>query len=335
MTLTETDELEPQLLLELSDEPARLRRRQAVLTSILVHTFVVFAFVVQHRVYPPAPPAKAKKPDQHVTLLFPTPKVLTQKDPNRGPVSKMFLGEQQPVRPPLLLNPKAIPSPPTPQPLAKADLGRVEKPPELSAKPELPAGAIPTIPQQPIAPQQAPKLTLEDANKAGTGKPDPKLMAQTHPGSIVEGAVRDIARQGGTGGAAVGDGISGGTPDGFTLPSRGNVGSNIELLSDPQGVDFRPYLARILAMVRRNWYAVIPESARLGMVRGRVVIQFIVIKQGSVSKLVIAGASGYEALDRAAVAGISASNPFPPLPTEFRGDQVRLQFVFLYNIAVR
>jgi outer membrane biosynthesis protein TonB len=41
------------------------------------------------------------------------------------------------------------------------------------------------------------------------------------------------------------------------------------------------------------------------------------------------------ALDRAAVAGISASNPFPPLPAEFRGEQIRLQFTFLYNVPAR
>ena len=36
--------------------------------------------------------------------------------------------------------------------------------------------------------------------------------------------------------------------------------------------------------------------------------------------------------DRAAVAGISASVPFPPLPAEFKGSEVRLQFAFVYNM---
>jgi hypothetical protein len=42
--------------------------------------------------------------------------------------------------------------------------------------------------------------------------------------------------------------------------------------------------------------------------------------------------SGTLALDRAAVAGVSASNPFPPLPAEFRGNLIRLQLVFSYNV---
>ena len=213
-----------------------------------------------------------------------------------------------------------------------------EKPPQLAPKPE-PAGT--TLLAQaapPQTPAQPPKLVLEEAHtRAGGRQGNPQLGAllPQKPGDVIEGAVRDLARNPGARGTAVGDGFGGGVPGGVTLPSPGSAGSNLELLSDPLGVDFRPYLTRLLAAVRRNWYAVIPESARLGMVRGRVTIQFIIIRAGGVSKLVIAGPSGVEALDRAAVAGISASNPFPPLPGEFRGDQVRLQFTFLYNIPVQ
>jgi len=37
------------------------------------------------------------------------------------------------------------------------------------------------------------------------------------------------------------------------------------------------------------------------------------------------------ALDRAAYGGITASNPFPPLPSEFRGSYLELRFNFFYN----
>ena len=77
-----------------------------------------------------------------------------------------------------------------------------------------------------------------------------------------------------------------------------------------------------------------PEAARLGR-RGKVGIQFAIARNGNVPKLVIVTNSGTDALDRAAVAGISASNPFPPLPTEFKGDQIRLQFNFAYNMPSR
>jgi len=104
-----------------------------------------------------------------------------------------------------------------------------------------------------------------------------------------------------------------------------------QLLSDPQGVDFKPYLLQVLASVRRNWLLVIPQDARMGR-RGQTVIQFIIDKHGGVPKVVIATPSGIAAFDRAAVAGISASYPFPPLPTGYKGDEIRLQLAFSYNL---
>jgi TonB family protein len=97
------------------------------------------------------------------------------------------------------------------------------------------------------------------------------------------------------------------------------------------GVDFRPYLTQILATIRRNWYAVMPESVKLGR-HGKVGLLFAITKSGTVSKVTWAFQSGADALDKAAVAAISASNPFPPLPVEFKGDRVVLQLNFAYNV---
>jgi len=104
------------------------------------------------------------------------------------------------------------------------------------------------------------------------------------------------------------------------------------ILSDTQGVDFGPYLARVVYVVRHNWYAVIPESARLGQ-KGRTAVIFEILKDGSVPELRLVRSSGSDALDRAAVAGIHASAPFPPLPSEFTGNHLVLQFIFLYNLG--
>ncbi len=151
------------------------------------------------------------------------------------------------------------------------------------------------------------------------------------PDQIISGAIEQM-RHGGPPKQAVGDGVGGASSTAALPTSPGKSGSLVELLSDPRGVDFRPYLTQVLAAVRRNWFAVIPESARLGMSRGRTLIQFSVSRNGSVPKLVIAKSSGAPPLDRAAVAGVSASNPFPPLPEEYLGGDIRLQFTFLYNI---
>jgi TonB family protein len=154
------------------------------------------------------------------------------------------------------------------------------------------------------------------------------------PKTSVEDAIKSVARgAGGQGGIVVGDLDQIPSPPDplHRSPSPARTQSQLELVSDPMGVDFKPYLIRVLATVRRNWFAVIPESARMGR-RGRVTLQFSVDRSGKVPKLVIAMPSGAEALDRAAVAGISASVPFPPLPNEFKGTQVVLQLSFQYNM---
>ncbi len=332
---TEDGELELQLLREMADEPGRARRERAVAASVGLHAAVTVALALQPNLFPSTRRTVTPQPEQHFTLLFAPPRELTQKDPNRAPPSKMFLGEAEAPRPPLLVVPRELPSGPPP---AKKSAAIEEKPPQLAANLPEAAQLAPVMPPPAASPPSSPKLVLEDAhNRAGAraGTPQPGPLAPQPAGSVVEGVVRDLARGAGKTGPMVGDGAGGGVPDGFQLPSPGRPGSNVELLSDPMGVDFHPYLTRVLATVRRNWYAVIPESARLGMIRGRVSIQMIILRQGAVSKLVIAAPSGREPLDRAAVAGISASNPFPPLPAEFRGDHIRLQFTFLYNIPVR
>jgi TonB family protein len=113
---------------------------------------------------------------------------------------------------------------------------------------------------------------------------------------------------------------------------QGKVGSNVDVLSDTEGVDFGPYLSRVLQSVRINWYNLIPEIARPPLMRkGKVSIEFVIMKDGRVAGMRIIGPSGEVALDRAAWGGITASSPFPPLPSEFQGPYLALRFRFYYN----
>jgi TonB family protein len=227
------------------------------------------------------------------------------------------------------------PLPPAPQQSPAAP--RIAEPPKIetpvtaqNAPPALPALAgTPKAPPPQIQPVEQPKLAFETPGQNGPG--ENKGQAKLNPPKTgVQDVVRDLAR-GGQGSTAPGDLER--PPD---LPSAqrptlpGQTGVSPELLSDPMGADFKPYLMQILALVRKNWFAVIPESARLGN-RGVVQLMFTIDRNGQVPKLVIATPSGSEALDKAAVAGVSASVPFPPLPSEFKGQQIRLQFAFRYN----
>jgi TonB family protein len=106
----------------------------------------------------------------------------------------------------------------------------------------------------------------------------------------------------------------------------------LEVLTDTMGVDFGPYLQRVIHDVRMNWYNLIPESARAPLMKkGKVVIEFAILKDGSAAGMQLISTSGDVRLDRGAWGGVTASNPFPPLPTEFGGKYIGLRFTFYYN----
>lgn len=336
------DDTELHLLTEWGTLTDPSRGRKAAVLSVAAHGVLIgILWLVPPTVTEP-PPEMAKL--ERVTPLIEPPTELTQRAPNKTKPSKEFNAEQVLPRPriqipsgapsttrPQAPRPAPVAQPPVPKPTA--DLPEPPKVDVRAPKPEVPQIAQVT-PQ--IQPEEKPKLVLQ--NPAPAPNPLPPGQGRIAiPNPSVSEAIRQNARGGAAGGPTVGDELTGpgGIGEGINLPpAPGLQGSQLELLSDPQGVDFRPYLTQILAAVRRNWMAVMPESARLGR-QGRVSIQFSIARDGNVPKLVILMHSGTDALDRAAVAGISASQSFPPFPPGFKGDRIVLQFNFAYNMPRR
>ena len=118
------------------------------------------------------------------------------------------------------------------------------------------------------------------------------------------------------------------TECGGVIGASGSSGS-IEILSDTKGVDFGPYLQRLRQDVQANWYRQIPEPALKK--KGKVIIEFSIMKDGSVANMRFVETSGDASLDRAAWGGVTKANPFPPLPSEFAGAHLVLRLRFYYN----
>jgi TonB family protein len=116
---------------------------------------------------------------------------------------------------------------------------------------------------------------------------------------------------------------------------QGYLDGALQMLTPTEGVDFSNYLARVLASIKRNWYAVMPESATMGE-RGRVILQFRILRDGSVPSLEprLMVTSTKEHLDRAAMSSVRASNPFEPLPQAFSGPFIELRIMYLYNLPL-
>jgi TonB family protein len=307
--------------------PARLAGLAAA--SIGVHLVLgLIAFSLPAIEYKPPPPIVITDLRKSVSIVYPRFSEPTQKDPNIGKVSR-DLDVRSAVQASKPSAPKFRPPAPMPGPPAATPAPAIETPKIDVAM----ANAMPAIPNAlPQAPPPEKKNPFESVGSGAGPKPASTLnIPLPKPEVSAQAAARAAIRPSTSGGLTVGD-LGDDISVAGVAPSDGKPRSNLQLLSDPQGVDFKPYLVQVLAAVRHNWLAVIPESARLGR-RGQVLIQFIIDRRGAVPKLVIASPSGTEALDRAAVAGVSMSNPFPPLPPDYKGDQVRLQLAFTYNQA--
>ncbi len=321
----------PVLLEQLQDDLARSRKREAFWMSLFAHAIVIILMVTSPKwlalfpartvvvatpqqlleqkelTYLDAPPDTQRLKERPKTdVISDKDRLATSRHPdlNRHELKKILdsgrPGAPGPASPPAM-------SAQPPAQMARGQQGQSQD-------------------QQQNTNSQAP--TFPQSNQSAKLQPGPNPFANAgavSAGSAIEQAARAAAaNRGGYGG--------GGGDYGMSTGGGGKTGSNMDILSDTMGVDFGPYLQRVLTAVRMNWYNLIPESARAPLMeKGKVSIDFAITKNGTVAGLTITGKSGDVALDRAAMGGIVGSNPFPPLPAEFRGNYLALRFHFFYN----
>jgi len=175
--------------------------------------------------------------------------------------------------------------------------------------------------QQPAAQSGAPAqpanqqvASLNTPPLPGRGRALPDFGGPASAGAVIQQAARAASERRGGGGES---GDYGNGPAFAKTAQRGDF----EVLSDTLGVDFAPYLQRMRLQIMNNWMNLIPEAARAPLrKKGLVVIEFSVLKDGTVTGVRLVGPSGDVSLARAAFGAITASNPMPQLPTDFRGD---------------
>jgi len=328
--------------MELEDEVERWRMRAVLLLSVFLHALLVIFLLVEPKLFRALAAALgintvavAVEPKRDTTFLYLPPdlqKELRQphtnilSDKNRRAQGRSPVIDPNGIHAPYMQGNTKLPEVPgggKPTPPAVAPT-----PPPGNPQPQPQASANPPGQRREAEPppKEEPKLALNDVGPdAGGGR---LHLPSSTAGQSIQEALGAASRGRGAGGAA-------GPGDSTGMFRNTNPNFSMEgpvILSDTQGVDFGPYLARIVYITKRNWYAVMPEAARLGQ-KGRVSIVFEILRDGSVPQLNLVAGSGADALDRAALAAIHASIPFPPLPTEFTGRHLVLQFIFLYNIG--
>lgn len=340
------DSRTPHELLEVIDdlEGARFsaRVREAIWVSLILHLLIFWwilygprpKFLRSATVINPMEATPQKQPER-VYLNMP-PDLLKQKpkptnrisDQNHVAQTKHPTQDQKTIQELQAMRRAGNPAP-APQPRQQArQQGAPQAQPQRQARPAPPAPPrqqpqqAPPLPSAPSATQS--EQAREQARPRSTNRQQEQATSQPNMsvGEQIRQAERNAVRSNGDNG-----------DNGENAPvAHPGMQSGVEVLSDTMGVDFGPYLRKVIDATQASWDLLIPEAARPPLLKkGKVAIQFIITPDGSIKNMQLVSPSGDVSLDRAAWGGITGAGPFPPLPKKFKGPYLALRFYFLYN----
>src|SRR5215469_7088938 len=291
----ELDARVPHLLIQLQDDLQRSRKREAVWISVIIHLLLFiglwkFNFIQQfipiHRVA--VVPLTNRDKDVTFLALPPDAQKVTRK-PNTNIASdkdRIAMSRHPELDPKELRKTLASPPPGAPGLRGPSAAQPAPQPPAISQSPA-------PQPQQGMQATQRPQFDTNQTAQLQTPKPNTnpfnKYAAGMSAGSAIQQAAQAAAARRGGGGGQEGD-------FGLGTGAHGRQLGALDILSDTQGVDFGPYLQRILQNVRENWYHLIPESAE--MKKGKLAIEFAITKDGQVADMRLVASSGDVSLDR-------------------------------------
>jgi TonB family protein len=329
----------PHLLIQLQDDLSRARKREALWLSVILHLFVIILLwnseklmmLLPHKTVDLAISTNADKskdatflelpPDAQKLTRRPDAKVISDKD--RIATSKAPQINREDLK-------KILQSAHPGRPGANVQQPPAEGQAPQAAQNQQPTPAPQENPQQGFPQPPPSNQTAQLQTPPQASRPKPNFNTSMTAGSAIEQAARAAAEsRGHYGSGQSGDyGLSQGRSGAKALDQA-------EILTDTMGVDFGPYLTRITQIVRQNWYSLMPPSVYPPILKqGKLSIEFVILKDGKTTGMVVHTSSGDVALDRAAWGSITASTPFPPLPKEFPGQILGLRFYYFYNLEV-
>ena len=293
--------------------------REGVLLSIIAHLVMVILILVAPKWFPwlTAPRrvqvvARQGQPEPPLQYMMVAPRVErpVQKAPERALPSDLNRAAASPER---------AKKPTNPEPFSRGNSPeRVDEPPRQVARGQGPQ------------PDPAAGRPLENV------QPDPSQKVPESQSALQMPSTRPPAQSGASGRAATSGGSLGDAlrnlqrytqSEAFDNQGGGGGQFGPEIQFDTKGVEFGPWIRRFIAQVKRNWF--IPYAAM--SMKGHVVIQFNVHKDGSITDLQVVGASPVDAFNNAAFGALSGSNPTQPLPPEYPDSKAFFTVTFFYN----
>ena len=312
------------LIGEMGDELDSYRRREAAWLSLVFHVLIFLGIIFIPKWLPKSAVIIPVTDNKDINFVIGPndrpqvkPKTDILSDQNRIAQSRNPQVNKDLLR---KLRDMQRPGPPAPKPPAPSQQA-MQQQAQQQATPAPQTGAQNPVQPPPQPTQQAQLQTPQPQQR-------PKGPVDFHTGGPgIEQAIQNAANRGATH-YTFGGGDYGPT----RLQPNTNVRGDVEIMSDTMGVDFGPYLKKVLFDIKMHWYDLIPEVARPPiMKRGNLTVEFAITKDGRVAGLQYVRTSGDIALDRPAYGSITASDPFPPLPGEFKGNYIALRIRFYYN----
>ncbi|MFA7659052.1 MAG: TonB family protein [Candidatus Gastranaerophilaceae bacterium] len=202
------------------------------------------------------------------------------------------------------------------------------KPP--SARPSLKPPSVPRPSAKPTSPFAipVPKSTGATSGKSYSTGPVGGHGTASSGGSSSRGSGRyapvpSLAPTGGGGssGSRMSRGGSGYGNAGN--PGGGGGAPGIDSIREP---DFGPYMRELQRRIKMNW------DPPKGNESKRVVLLFKIAKDGRLLSVRVFKSSGLPNSDKAALNAVELTAPFRPLPADFKGSSIDIQFTFDYNV---
>jgi TonB family protein len=291
--------------------------REGVLLSIIAHLCMVILILVAPKWFP--------------WLTEPSRVQVVARQTQPQPPLQFMMVAPRVERPVAKAPERALPS----------DLNRAAASPERAKKPENPEpfsrGNTPERVDEPpkqVARGQGPQP--DPAAGRENSQPDPsQKIPESNSTMQLPSPQPRMAQNGANGRSATAGGSLGDAlrnlqryTQNETFDNQGGGGQfGPEIQFDTKGVEFGPWIRRFIAQVKRNWF--IPYAAM--SMKGHVVIQFNVHKDGSITDLQVVGPSGVDAFNNAAFGALSGSNPTQPLPPEYPDSKAFFTVTFFYN----
>ena len=240
----------------------------------------------------------------------PTKKISEPEKTSRPSTPQRSVAEQRPTPPKVTRQTPHQAAPKAP---------RVPPRPTLQPKPSSPPRLTTPNPFSiPVPKVKAPRAVTPTGGPVTTG-PIGSSSPSGGPSPIMSNGSKSGNSKGSRGS---GYSIGGGNP-GNPGPGNSNGSPGIDAVKEP---DFGPYMRELQRRIKRNWHPPRGNESK------RVVVLFKVSRDGRLLRLNINKTSGNPEADDAALESVKMSAPFRPLPPEYQGSDIDIQFTFDYNV---